>query len=92
MVAPTQSQEIGVTVFENNLPVVGIEPDISIYLPDGSSRGYYMYPTGEDGQTRMLIEPIQAPSGTLIPYEVCVFFPGGQKMCVKDTFLIWENP
>jgi hypothetical protein len=92
MVAPNQNQEIGVSIYENNAPMIGIEPDITVFLPDGSSRGYYMYPTGEDGQTRMLIEPIQAPSGTLIPYEVCVFFPGGQKLCVKDTFVIWDNP
>ena len=92
MVASNQNQEIGVSVYENNDPMIGIEPDISVVLPDGSSRSYYMYPTGEDGQTRMLIEPIQAPSGTLIPYEVCIFFPGGQKLCVKDSFLIWDNP
>ena len=92
MVASNQNQEIGVSVYENNDPMIGIEPDISLVLPDGSNRRYYMYPTGEDGQTRMLIEPIQAPSGTLIPYEVCIFFPGGQQLCVTETFIIWDTP
>lgn len=89
MVASDQNQEIGVSVSTNNIPQSGVEPDIQLILPDGSTRIYYMYPTGDDGQTRLVLEPIAAPSGTLIPYEVCIFFPGGQKLCVKDSFLIW---
>jgi hypothetical protein len=89
MVASDQNQEIGVSVYTNNIPQSGVEPDILVTLPDGSTRTYYMYPTGEDGQTRMVLDPIVAQSGTLIPYEVCVFFPGGQNLCVKDSFLIW---
>ena len=89
MVASDQNQEIGVSVYTNNIPQSGVEPDIVVTLPDGTTRTYYMYPTGEDGQTRLVLEPIAAQSGTLIPYEVCIFFPGGQKLCVKDSFLIW---
>ncbi len=88
-VASDQNQEIVVSVYTNNIPQSGVEPDIVVTLPDGTTRTYYMYPTGEDGQTRLVLEPITAQSGTLIPYEVCIFFPGGQKLCVKDSFLIW---
>ncbi len=92
VVAPDQNQEIGVSVYENNAPLSGIEPDIKVTLPDGSIRSYYMYPTGGDGQTRMQVEPIAAPSGTLILYEVCVFLLGGQKLCVGDSYMIWVSP
>jgi hypothetical protein len=92
MVSPDQSQEIGVGVFENNTPLANIEPDIIVVLPDGSSHTYYMYPTTSDGQTRLLIDPINAPNGTIIPYQVCIYNLNGSKFCVKDSFLIWTNP
>lgn len=92
MIAPNQSQEIGVMVFENNAPMVGVEPDITITLPDGNTRTYYMYPTGGDGQSRLQIDPIAAPNMTLIPYEVCIFLLGGQKLCVKGQYLIQDIP
>jgi len=92
MVAPEQPQEIGVSVLENNLPMRMVEPDLIVTMPDGREKTYYMPPTGEDGQATIVLEPITAPSGTLIPYEVCIFIPGGQKFCVKDSFLIWNNP
>ncbi len=89
MVSPNQNQEIGVSIFQNNQPVLNVEPDLTIQLPDGSTRQYYMYPTGNDGQTRMTIEPIDAPGGTLIPYKVCIYGLGGQAYCTQDSFLIW---
>ncbi len=92
MVSPNQSQEIGVSVFENNIPLVNIEPDIIIVLPDETTRIYYMQPTGSDGQTRLQLDPIDAPNGTIIPYQVCVYNLNGSKFCVKDSFLIWSNP
>ncbi len=92
MLAQNQSQEIGVSISENGVPVRGIEPDLLIELPQGRTKNYYMFPTGEDGQTRMRIDPINESGGTLIPYQVCIFYPGGQRFCVKDSFVIWENP
>jgi hypothetical protein len=92
LVTPDQAQEIGVSVLENNLPMRMVEPDLILTLPNGQEKTYYMPPTAHDGQTMMVLEPITAPSGTLIPYEVCIFIPGGQKFCVKDSFLIWNNP
>ncbi|HEC61536.1 MAG TPA: hypothetical protein ENI27_04710 [bacterium] len=92
MVTPDQSQEIGVSVFENNLPLRMIEPELILWLPDGSQKTYYMFPTGDDGRTYMQLDPIEAASGTLIPYQVCIFNLRVAKFCVKDSFLIWVNP
>lgn len=91
MLVSGESQEIGVLVYQDNLPLKGVEPDIQVTLPDGITRNYFMYPTGEDGQTRLTLEPIEAPNGTLIPYQVCSYFLGGEQLCVRDTFTIWNN-
>lgn len=91
MLASGESQEIGVAVYRDNVPLKGVEPDIQVTLPDGTVRNYNMYPTGEDGQTRLTLEPVEAPNGTLIPYQVCSFFLGGEQLCVRDTFTIWNN-
>lgn len=90
MVASNQKQEIGVSVYENNTPMSWIEPNLYVSLPDSAARTYYMFPTGEDGQTRLVLEPIEAENGTIIPYEVCIILSGGQNLCVKDGFMIWQ--
>lgn len=92
MVTPDQSQEIGVSVVENDIPLRMIEPELTVWLPDGGQKNYYMYPTGDDGHTYMQLDPIDAPSGTLIPYQVCINHLGKARFCVKDSFLIWVNP
>jgi len=88
LIAPGLSQEIGVRVVENGEPVKGIEPNLVVSLPEGRQKTYFMYATGEDGQTILLIDPIDAPGGTVISYQVCIVYPGGQQFCVKDSFVI----
>jgi hypothetical protein len=92
MVSSTQQQEIGVSVFENAAPLAGIEPDLVLSLPGGEQATYFMYPTGGDGISTLLLDPIDAPSGTLIPYQICIFNPSGENFCVRDSFLIWQAP
>lgn len=92
-VTPDQSQEIGVSVFENGEPLSKVEPDLVLTLPEGNEVTYYMHPTGDNGQARIRLNPIDAPNGTLIPYEVCVYnLMNKGKFCIKDSFLIWKNP
>jgi hypothetical protein len=92
MVTPKEGQEIGAALFENSQPMASIEPDLLLNLPDGQRKTYYMLPTGSDGQTHIKVDPVAGPNGTLIPYEVCVSNMSGEKTCVKDSYLIWENP
>lgn len=92
MVSSDQSQEIGVSIFLDNLPLKNVEPDLIVTLPDGREKTYYLYPTGVDGQARMILEPINAANGTLIPYQICVYNLNQEKFCVRDSFLIWQNP
>jgi hypothetical protein len=92
MVASNQMQEIGVQVTENGLPMINTDTEISLQLPDGQSRKYYMDPTGADGQTRVQLQPIAASNSTLIPFEVCVLLVGGQKLCSSGQYSIWDPP
>jgi hypothetical protein len=92
LISSNESQEIGVGIFENDLPLQDVEPDLVLTLPDGGSRSYYMLPTDQEGQTRVQIEPIQAQNGTLIPYQVCIDNLNRERFCVRDSFLIWGNP
>ena len=92
MVAPSQSQEIGVSILENNLPVRNLEPYLIVTYPDGREKTYYMFPTGEDGVSRVLLDAISEPNGTPIPYQVCLIDLNSEKYCVKDSFMIWQNP
>jgi hypothetical protein len=89
MVAPGQSQEIGVSVFQGGQPMANVEPDLTVSLPDGTQKTYYMYPTGGDGQSKMQVDPVNADSGTLVPYKVCIYDVGGETVCVEDSFLVW---
>jgi hypothetical protein len=92
MVSPGQSQEIGVSVFQNGQPVANVEPDLILTFSDGSQKTYYMYPTGSDGQSRLMIEPVVVEPGTLVPYQVCIYNLGGETVCVSDSFLVWLTP
>ncbi len=92
MLAPDQNQEIGVSVLENNHPLQNIEPYLVLSLPDGAEKTYYLYPTGEDGVSRIFLDKIDAPTGSLISYRVCILDAVLEQYCVKDSFLIWQNP
>ena len=48
MVASNQNQEIGVSVYENNDPVIGIEPDISV-CPPGWQQPELLYVSNRGG-------------------------------------------
>lgn len=90
-VASRQAQRIGVSLFEGNQPLSDVEPVLTLTMPDGSQQSYYFPPTAKDGQTTKRLDPISAPNGTLIPYEVCITSITGESFCVKDSFVIWNN-
>lgn len=91
-VTSSQSQEISASIFENDQPAPEVEPIFTMTLPDGSNHSTYMPATGSDGQTILYLDPIEAPNGTLIPYKVCLLSLANEKFCVKDSFVVWDNP
>jgi hypothetical protein len=90
MVSPGQEQEIGVAVLSDNKPYTGAQPVLEVTLPDGSSNVYRLPPTDQKGETYLIVPPVEAQNGTLIPYKVCLDTIGGQKFCIMDSYLIWQ--
>jgi len=92
VIASSEVQEIQVLVLDNGNPLKNIDLVMTVTMPNGSQRTYNFPPTGRDGQARSEVEPISAPNGTLIVYEVCVDNTDEAPDCVVDDYLIWGNP
>jgi len=92
VISSSEYQEIYVLVLDGGNPLMNIDLSIQLTMPDGSQKTNSFVPTGRDGQTRTEIEPINASSGTLVVYEVCIDHIENGPDCVKDDYLIWGNP
>jgi len=92
LIAPEQRQEIEIQILQGNQPVSQVEPDLIVEMPDGSQKSYYMPPTGQDGRSLFQLDTIDAPNGTLISYQVCVYYPRGEINCASDGFLVGVSP
>jgi hypothetical protein len=90
ILAPGQRQEIGVFVLRGNLPLPDLHADLILTLPGGETYRYDMEPTGSDGQSQYLLEPMEAPLGKPVQYQVCVYYRPGEATCVQDSYLIWQ--
>lgn len=90
-ISAKQGQEIGVLVFENDLPRANMHPVLILNLPDGSVRSLQMPPTGLDGKSSIRLEPIAARGSSIVSYEVCIL-EFGDNTCAGDSFIIWNNP
>lgn len=91
MLAPGQAQEIGVAVFEGNKPLSNLNFYVTIMFPDGRQLVNFLPPTGSNGITRILLDPIDLPKGTMVPYQVCVAGITEGPACLRESFLIWED-
>ena len=60
-------------------------------LPDGSQRVNFLPPTDSEGQTQIVLDPIDLPKGTMVPYQVCVAGLTESATCLNESFLIWEE-
>jgi hypothetical protein len=87
--ASGQPQEIGVSLTEGTAPLKNQEPVLFVTYPDGSRRSYLFSPTGDDGKSVLLLPAFDAPNGTLIPYQVCIYTMTKELFCVQDDFVIW---
>lgn len=91
LIPPYQAQEIGVALFEGNQPMTDVGFTLTLTLPDGKSSTYVMLPTGVNGQTSSVLAPIDAPIGTVIPYQVCITSLLDRPVCVSESFVIWDG-
>lgn len=91
LLPPDQSQEIGVALFEGTHPLSNVGFTLTINLPDGISDTHVMLPTGANGQTSVVLDPIVVPIGTIIPYQVCITNLLDRPVCVGESFVIWDG-
>jgi hypothetical protein len=85
------TQVIHLALFEGRKPLKNFEPILLVTMPDGSQRKAHYEPSDENGRTSIGLAPIDAPSGTLIAYKVCLFTIDGEPRCVGDNYLIWNS-
>lgn len=89
-----ERQTIQIVVLErgSNQPLANIESSIEITLPDGSVNQITISPTGPDGTSQVELPAVRnAPSGTIIPYQVCLNVPGDSPVCANENYLIWNS-
>lgn len=84
------SQVIRVGIFQHGIPLKNREPVLFLKLPGNGLKVIYLPPTDQDGITEITLEPIQAPIGTLISYDICLFGIPDNRKCVGENYLIWN--
>lgn len=89
-VSSTGAQEIHTAIFQDGVPLPNFELLLIATMPDGSQRKAYFQPSDQDGTSAIQLAPINAPNGTLIAYQVCLFGLDGEQTCVGDNYLIWD--
>ncbi len=75
-----------------NRPLAGYDVELIVEVPDNNRNIYLNFPpTDASGQAKVEVPVLVLPSGTLIPYQVCIG-SGDEKICQEDDYVIWENP
>jgi hypothetical protein len=92
VLAYNQVQEIGVSVYQNSKPAVGVTPTLQLTLPDESVTTTIFPPTDSTGRATQSIGPFEGANGDRISYKVCLSLAGGKQNCAGDSFVIWNNP
>jgi len=87
-----QVQEIGIAAMVNKQPLEGLPVDLTLSLPGDVDQFYFMPATSNDGESTLALPPINAPNGTIIPYLLCVQLNEGEKICLENSFIIWNFP
>ena len=85
-------QEVGACIHEGDQPLVNLGAELMVNTPEEGIILYRSAPTDAGGCSFFKMEPIQAKNGETIPYQVCFTNQKGEKMCQRDSFLIWGNP
>ncbi len=92
LIPPNSPQSIGVSIQKDDQPINNIEAALILKLPERINIRYVMPPSQEDGRTSLVLNPIDAPHGTVIAYDVCIYPEDEAQTCVSESFLIWGNP
>ena len=87
-----ETQEVGACIHEGEQPLTNLKAELMVNTPEEGILVYKAAPTDQGGCSFFRMEPIQAKNGETIPYQVCFTTNSGEKLCQRDSFLIWGNP
>lgn len=88
--SPDLQMEIQVEIKKDGKPFSQQRPYIILTLPDNVQQRLQFQPTDQNGITTLQLPQIPAPNATIIPYKLCLEFPGIEQVCVEDHFLIFS--
>ncbi len=91
LIASGKSQGINIEATQNNSPVSGVNFSLVVTQPNGIIKTYTLPPTGEDGKTRIDLDPINGPNGAIVQYEICVLGGVEPQICFSRSYTIWEQ-
>lgn len=94
MISSSEKQKINLKVLEasDNTPVPNIESTLKLTLPENRHLTYTLKATDVNGSSSFTLDPIVAPNGTVIPYQICLNTGSKSALCKEESFLIWGNP
>jgi hypothetical protein len=86
-----ENQEITLKVVqrEDQSPIPNLTATLTLSLPNGQHPTYSIEATDGLGDAQVMIDPIAATNGTIIPYQVCLNLSTGSPICTEDSFAIW---
>ena len=86
-----ENQQIGACIHEDGQPIVNASAIAQVYTQETGRSIYSFEPTDSGGCSFLTLQPIEAPNGTAVDYQVCFQGLGSEEYCKKDSFLIWGN-
>ncbi len=92
IIQPNVIQTIGISIYKHENPVENLQAFLLLRLPENIKIKYFFPKTGENGISTVSLNPIDAPHGTVIAYEVCIGSFDEVANCANESFLIWGNP
>jgi hypothetical protein len=92
IVGPNTPQTVGVSISADGRAMKNITPTLILKLPGEINITYTFPATQENGQTILELNPIAAPHGTVISYDVCISPADADPSCASESFIIWGNP
>jgi hypothetical protein len=85
-VRANETQTILVQLNQEGAAKSGSEFTLTLFIP-GEAEQHFAFPlTNANGASNLALPIVNAPSTTLIPYEVCY-----QGNCVQDAYMIWNT-
>jgi hypothetical protein len=86
-----ENQQLGACIHESGQALVNARAVVQVYTQETGTSTYSFDPTDSGGCSFLTLDPIQAPNGTTVDYQVCFQGIGTEDYCKKDSFLIWGN-